>query len=176
MKRWTLSLALLLGAGPAAAAVEDHCHGPQAEAMVAVYEGYARDVLNAKAPGRIGDYLSADFVWRDAPAGMPRGPEPMRRQFQVIDAGFPGRTVTTTFMLCSDDLLMARQTLAGTNSGPLLGYPPSGKTHSAPHTEIYRIRGGRIVEQWGEGTIPILLTPAGWSRTWPGDAGAGAAR
>ncbi len=171
MKRCILGLALLLLGAPAAqAAVEDHCAGPQARAMAATYDAYVRDVLDGGAPGKIGDYLAADFVWRDAPAGMPRGPEPMRRQFQVLATAFPDRKVTTTFILCSDDLLMAYQTLTGTNSGPLLGYPPSGKSHSVQHTEIYRIRGGRIVEQWGEGVIPLLLTRSGWTLVWPAAA------
>lgn len=175
MNRLIAGLAALLLAAPAAqaAAVEDHCHGPQAERMAAVYEEFARDVLNGAAPARITEYVGADFIWRDAPRGMPPGPEPMRRQFAAIATAFPDRKVATTFILCSDDLLMVHQTLTGTNAGPLLGYPASGKSHSVRHTEIYRFRDGRIVEQWGEGVIPLLLTRSGWTLVWPGD-GAGA--
>jgi len=159
----------LLWTGGAQAAVETHCNGPAAQKMLGLYSAFADDILSGAHPERIGDYLAADVVWRDAPRGMPAGLEPMRRQYATINAAFPGHKVETRFALCAYSLLTVHQTLTGTNTGTLLGYPATGKSYSVRHSETYRFEGDRIREVWGEGLIPQVLIPIGWSLTWPGD-------
>ncbi len=150
-------------------APEIHCPTPANQQVLARYQAYAADVLNGGHLESLDTYLAPQFHWHDAPPGMPDGIAPMRHLLHDLERAFPDRRVETRFALCADDLVLVQQLLTGTNSGPLLGRPPTGKAHHALHTEIYRIVDGRITELWGEGVIPVVLLQSGWTLAWPGD-------
>jgi steroid delta-isomerase-like uncharacterized protein len=63
---------------------------------------------------------------------------------------FPDLQTTIHDLVADDDLVGVRVTAAGTHSGPMLGMPPTGKHIEFSGAELFRIRDGRIVEQWGE--------------------------
>jgi ketosteroid isomerase-like protein len=58
------------------------------------------------------------------------------------------RHVTIDFMLAEDDLVTVRSTTRGTHSGTLIGIPATGHEISISYINVYRIRDGRIVENW----------------------------
>ena len=167
-----VTLIALVVARPVVAdpAPETHCSTRAGQALLARYQSYASEVLNSPHPAAIDAYLSPEFRWHDAPPGMPDGIEPMRNLLRDLRVAFPDRKVETRFALCADDLILVQQLLTGTNTGPLLGFPATGKSHQLLHTEIYRIVDGRITELWGEGVIPLVLLKTGWTLVWPGDA------
>lgn len=51
-------------------------------------------------------------------------------------------------MLAADDLVTVRSTLRGTQVGRLAGVPATNKQFVVSYINIYRIRDGRIVENW----------------------------
>jgi predicted ester cyclase len=167
---WRAILAAILAVSSLpAVAQEVHCSGPEERANLERYMALADKVLNAAELSHASDAYAADFVWHDAPADTPRGPAPMRRMVEALREAFPDRRVATPFVLCAGDMMMVKQEISGTNSGPLLGRPPTGKPHRAFHSEMYRFRDGRIVEQWGENPFKVVLLPTGWRLVWPGD-------
>jgi ketosteroid isomerase-like protein len=58
------------------------------------------------------------------------------------------REVRVDFMVAEGDLVTVRSTMRGTQIGQLVGVPPTGKTFEVSYINIYRIRGGHIVENW----------------------------
>jgi predicted ester cyclase len=42
-----------------------------------------------------------------------------------------------------------RNVATGTNDGPYMGYPPSGRTFNIYVFDVMRVVGGRVVEHWG---------------------------
>lgn len=58
------------------------------------------------------------------------------------------RQVTIDFMLAEGDLVTVRSTLRGTQVGQSFGIAPTGKPFVVSYINIYRIRGGHIVENW----------------------------
>jgi predicted ester cyclase len=58
------------------------------------------------------------------------------------------RELTVDFMLSDGDLVTVRSTLRGTQVGQLFGVPPTGKQIVVSYINIYRVRGGHIVENW----------------------------
>jgi predicted ester cyclase len=165
-----VSCAMVAHATETPTAPEIHCSTPAGQQALARYQAYAADVLNGGHLESLDTYLAPQFHWHDAPPGMPDGIAPMRHLMRDLVRAFPDRKVETRFALCADDLVLVQQLLTGTNTGPLLGRPPTGKVHHALHTEIYRIVDGRITELWGEGVIPVVLLQSGWKLVWPGDS------
>lgn len=58
------------------------------------------------------------------------------------------REITIDFMLAEGDLVTVRSTIRGTQVGQLIGIPPTGKQFVVSYTNVYRIRAGRVVENW----------------------------
>ncbi|KNZ30720.1 MAG: hypothetical protein AD742_21100 [Methylibium sp. NZG] len=48
----------------------------------------------------------------------------------------------------SGDTVVTRYTSTGTNTGPLDGRPPTGRTVCVDEISIYRVKDARVVEQW----------------------------
>jgi predicted ester cyclase len=54
-----------------------------------------------------------------------------------------------------------RQTWRGTHTGNFLGIPPTGKQVAFTSTEVYRVAGGRLAEEWVELDMLGLLQQLG---------------
>lgn len=148
---------------------ETHCDSPEERANLARYTEFAATVLNGADPARAAGFYAPQFTWHDAPERMPAGAAPMQRLQAAWRAAYPDAKVGTVFVLCAGDLLLAKQQLTGTNTGPLLGRAPTGRPLQAWHTETYRYADGRLVAQWGENPFKIASRAAGWTLAWPGD-------
>jgi predicted ester cyclase len=51
-------------------------------------------------------------------------------------------------LVAEGDRVVIRWTLRGTNTGPMLGRPPSGQPVELAAVVIFRIAGGRLAERW----------------------------
>ncbi|MFG3155426.1 ester cyclase [Streptomyces sp. NPDC048219] len=100
--------------------------------------------------GAVDDYLTEDFVNHDPPFGAPGDREGMRSAGALFRSAFPDWHSEPHQMIAEGDLVVERFTASGTQGGELLGAPaPAGhRTVSLHGINIFRIRDGRIAEQW----------------------------
>jgi len=52
-------------------------------------------------------------------------------------------------MVVAGDTVWMRNVATGTNDGPYMGQPPSGRTFRIHVFDVIRVCGGRVVEHWG---------------------------
>ena len=52
-------------------------------------------------------------------------------------------------MVVAGDTVWTRNVATGTNDGPYMGHPPSGRTFRIYVFDVMRVLGGRVVEHWG---------------------------
>ncbi|MGA9841388.1 MAG: ester cyclase [Nitrososphaeraceae archaeon] len=64
----------------------------------------------------------------------------------AIIAAVPDRKLEHHDILAKGDKVMIRWTNSGTNTGPLFGNPPTGKSYVATGFDLFRISNGRIKE------------------------------
>ena len=83
-------------------------------------------------------------------AGMPvrQGPAGHLAWLNAIRAAMPDLRYTIEDIVAGPEKAVARVTLAGTNSGPLAGQPPTGKYATAEQIFIFHLAGGQIVQEW----------------------------
>jgi predicted ester cyclase len=164
MKKF-ITAALLLVA-PAAHAGEVQCKGN--EAMLARYLGLFDDVFNGRKVEMIPEYIAPDFLPHDSAPNTPRGPEAIRLLVVNMAKSFPKRKLTNDLIVCGGDMVVAYQTVEGTNDGPLFGgLPPTGKSFNFKWVDIYRFKDGKVVERWGAGDSLGMMQQMGFTLSPP---------
>src|SRR5580692_10603555 len=86
------------------------------------------ELLSAGDVDGFGDVLADDFVeHEELPGGAP-GQEGTKAFFNGFIAAFPDLQFAPEDVLSSGDKVVARSIATGTNQGPFMGMPPTGKS------------------------------------------------
>ena len=94
------------------------------------------------APGYV------DHVGRGPEPARVSGPEGIKQAVTMFRTAFPDLTYTVEEEMAERDLVMTRFSARGTNRGPFLGAPPTGRVVTYTGFDLNRIESGKIVESW----------------------------
>jgi steroid delta-isomerase-like uncharacterized protein len=95
------------------------------------------------------EVFAADYVRHDLrPTNPPPGAEGQKQIAADFRAAFPDVHVTVDLVLAEGDLVAARWTMEGTNTGPWGKVPATGKHASFSGVNIYRFENGKVTEIW----------------------------
>lgn len=95
------------------------------------------------------EVFAAEYVRHDLRPGNPLpGPAGQKKIASDFRAAFPDLRQTIDLMLAEDDLVMARVTVEGTNTGPWGATVSTGKHARFSLVNIFRIADGKVVEIW----------------------------
>ena len=94
------------------------------------------------------------------------GIEQAKQLMVAYTTAFPDLQLTTEDMAAEGDRVAIRNTWRGTHQGAYQGLPPTAKRVTFTGTDIFRLVGGKIAEQWADldalglmqqlGAIPTL--------------------
>jgi len=95
------------------------------------------------------EIFAADFV-----AYMPGQPPMDRATFEHYVAGttvvFPGYTYEIHDQIAQGDIVVNRITWRGIHGGELAGIPPTGRPLELRGINMFKVKDGRVVEQWAQ--------------------------
>lgn len=74
--------------------------------------------------------------------------EGLRATSNMIREAFPDATCTVQQVLVDGDKVIGVNLFQGTNTGPLMGQPPTNKKVSMSTIDICRIENGKVAEIW----------------------------
>jgi predicted ester cyclase len=101
-------------------------------------------------PNAVDDYLADDFVNHDPPFGASADREGMRAAGAMFRSVFPDWHSDLLLLVAEGDIVVERFTASGTHTGgEIMGVAASGEHVALQGINIFRLRGGRIVERWG---------------------------
>jgi steroid delta-isomerase-like uncharacterized protein len=121
--------------------------GPMAEV-----KEIARRVLEEPWQGKLDETL--ELIADDYLGHVPGAPEPVRgkdgfREFvHAYLAGFPDGSITVAEQIAEGEFVASRWTGRGTNTGELMGMPPTGKQVTVEGITYARISDGKTREAW----------------------------
>jgi predicted ester cyclase len=155
-----VAAAMLTAAGVVAAApanaplpvpghiVQDHSIGKsQSEAMTLAARRYdAFWNTGDESDARLA--LSPGFVDRTLPPGRPQGAEGPLLASKNFRAAVPDLRLEVQEMMLVGDRVVGRLRFTGLYTGTFQGKPGDGRAVDFIATDIYRIAGGRIAENW----------------------------
>jgi|SRR5579883_1255169 steroid delta-isomerase-like uncharacterized protein len=98
----------------------------------------------------IDEMFSPDFVDHSTPE-QPAGPEGVKEYFADVREGFPDMRVTIDDLIAEGDRVVVRSTWRGTHLGTYDGMAATGKRAERTLIQIFRVKDGRILEEWNEG-------------------------
>jgi steroid delta-isomerase-like uncharacterized protein len=110
----------------------------------------------------MGELLAPDFVDHRPIGEEDPGPEGYIQFVAAVHAAYSdARYVIEEQMAAEGDRVVSRLRLIGTHDrGEIAGFAPTGKRYEATAIVIHRIEGGKIVEEWTEGSDIAELTQA----------------
>lgn len=105
------------------------------------------------------DYV--DHVGRGPEASRVVGPAGIKQAVTLFRTAFPDLHYTVEAQVAEGELVLSRFSASGTQTGPFLGAPPSGKSVTYTGMDLNRIVGGKIVESWVNYDALALLQQLG---------------
>lgn len=95
------------------------------------------------------DLIADDYVGHIAGTPEPvHGKDGFREFVSTYLTAFPGGTITVEEQIAEGEFVATRWTGRGTNAGPLMGMPATGRDVTIPGISYSRIVDGKVREAW----------------------------
>lgn len=151
----------------------DHSGDPRLERNKRLAARMFIDIVSDKNYAAADEIFAPDFYW---PQFGLHGPEGVRTWAREFHAGWPDVRDIIEMQVAEGDMVVTLVTVYGTQTGPWLGLPATGRFVAFPAVGIDRIVNGRIVERSstynfaevmrGLGLNQLPGVPAGSARTY----------
>jgi len=98
----------------------------------------------------IDELLAEDLINHfEVPGIDGTGREQYRAQVEMTRSAFPDFRNPLDYVVAEGDLAVSYGRMVGTNTGEMMGMPPTGKTIDLPVFGMLRFSDGRAIERWG---------------------------
>ena len=95
------------------------------------------------------------------PGGWPDGPEGPKMVASVFGEGFSDWNIAIEDQIAEGDKVATRWAASATNTGPVMGIPPTGKPVRVTGVNVARFADGKIAESWFNFDMLTLLQQLG---------------
>lgn len=126
----------------------DSSTNAKADSMKAAYKAISA-AWDAGNVTEFDKYISPNSVDHDPMPGQKPGLEGMKEMAKMMKASYPDMKSTIDYIGVDGDILTARFHMAGTNSGPMMGMPPTGKKVNVEGVDMVKWENGKFTEHWG---------------------------
>jgi predicted ester cyclase len=84
-----------------------------------------------------------------------------RAHVEMIRTAFPDFRNEIDLVVAEGDLAVSYGRVVGTNDGPMMGLPPTGRPVECESVGILRFAGGQAVERWGVADNMVMMQQLG---------------
>ena len=135
------------------------------ETQLAVNKKLAREyiqrVFNEHRPELAKNYVTADVVWHGGILGDVAGADAVAGLLTSFIGALPDLHAAEQDIVAESDLVVIRLVVTATQRGDLLGVPASERSARWNAVDIYRVRDGRISEEWAADDIAAIMNQLG---------------
>ncbi|WP_210583191.1 ester cyclase [Streptomyces sp. GESEQ-35] len=162
------SAALVAAATVAAAPSAAQAHRPSPEHVNTwLARAYIREVFNGHRADLAPRYLAPEVIWHGGTLGTVVGLSNVTGLLQGIIGGLPDLVVTEQDIIADGDTVVMRLTVEGTQLGPLLGIPATGRRVRWDAVDVFRFSNRKIVEEWAaDDTTAVLYQLGQYTPLW----------
>jgi len=143
------------------AATASPAHGAGLTGNERVVEAFLQDVINEHNGGHAINYLNPDMQWSGGTVGTVTGSANVAGLFASVVAAFPYAHITINDIFAQGDQVVVRVVVSGTQEGPILGIPASGRFVQWDGVDVYRLSDGKISNIWAGDDWTAILNDTG---------------
>jgi predicted ester cyclase len=127
---------------------QDHMQNNTIKDKTAAMKIY--EIIETGNADSLGNYIADDAVDHalDTTITKKLGLAGIKEELTAYHTSFPDIKFTINAMAEAGDTLWAYYTWTGTNTGPMMGMPPTNKSVSVNGVDITRFQNGKAVEHW----------------------------
>jgi len=115
----------------------------------AIARRFLEEGFNTGDPTVADEIIDPNFSYHDpGTPPLPSGPEGFNQLLSMYHEAFPDIHVTIEDLIAEGDKVVVRWTGGGTNTGEMMGMPPTGKAFKVTGVNTFRISGGKVVDTW----------------------------
>lgn len=108
------------------------------------------EAINQGQMDKLDPFFADNFVdHEELPPNFPQNKEGAKQLFTMLRQAFPDLKFTVNDMVAKGDKVWAYLTISGTQNGPFMDMPASGKKMSIKALDIIRFVDGKAAEHWG---------------------------
>ena len=104
-----------------------------------------QEIYNRNDLDALSEVLSENLLTPKIMPGIPTGIEGAKAAHRIMLAGFSDYQTAIDDLFAEGDKVAARITMSGTNTGSLMGIPPTGKYVSFTGIYVARLANGKIL-------------------------------
>ena len=134
------------------------------------YRAFVDEINKGNIDG-VDEFFAPDYVEHSAPPGAPPGVETIKMVFRMFRTAFPDVVFTVTDLVAEGDKVATYVLGEGTNDGPFMGVPATGRHCKWAAFGINHYVDGKILEHWGLPDLMGLMTQLGAIPPPPGPGG-----
>lgn len=123
----------------------------------AIVHRFIESVYNRQDPAAAADTCGRDYLWHGGQLGEAHGIASYQKVLTSFFIAFPDFGVEIHDTIAEKDRVVVRFSMQGTHLGHFHGVAPSFRQVSGGGTSTYRITENRIVEEWWQGDLLLLL-------------------
>jgi len=142
------------------AAASFHGRGSVA-ANIRVVETFLQDVLDGHHGDHAARYLTGDAKFHAGTVGNFTGRATVAGVLAGIVAAIPDLHANVQDIFGHGDEVVVRLVVTGTQEGPLLGIPATGRHLQWDAIDLYRLKGGKISQEWASEDLTAILNDTG---------------
>jgi predicted ester cyclase len=143
------------------AATASPAHGAGLTGNERVVEAFLQDVINEHNGDHAINYLNPDMQWSGGTVGTVTGSANVAGLFAGVVAAFPDAHIIIDDIFGQGDQVVVRVVVSGTQDGPILGIPASGRPVQWDGVDVYRLSDGKISNIWAGDDWTAILNDTG---------------
>lgn len=143
-------LLLFLLAGLFSSCMTNNPSNDKAAKSKAGVQAFYDQVINAHNPAMVDSFCAPDFTDHNPDQGHSgKGVDDLKAAFKDFFTGFPDIHMTVDMMVANGDTVASMITMTGTNSGMMMGAPPTNKQVSIQGMDFIVLKDGKATDRWG---------------------------
>lgn len=109
----------------------------------------------------VDELYAENFVNLNPTPGIPANREGVKMEIVAYHQAFPDMSVSFGDIVSEGDSVVARYTIHGTNSGELMGMPPTGKSIEVASVSFLKIANGQVIEEFSLSDMAAMMQQLG---------------
>jgi len=143
------------------AVASQHREWPTTDANKRLVLRFVQDVLNEHNGSHAASYLTEDMQFHAGTVGTITGRDNVAGLLSTVVTSIPDLHAAGQDVFGQGNEVVVRVVVSGTQKGPLLGIPATGRHVQWDAIDLYRIERGRISQEWAAEDFTALLNDTG---------------